>query len=66
MLMDESITSVTVNVLAKKFVLHSDTGKELVVDCESFEQFMNVYNMIIEFKDYYDVKYHGFETNIFT
>ena len=50
MTMDESITSVTVNMLAKEFVLHSDTGKELVIDCESFEQFMNVYNMIIKFK----------------
>ena len=66
MFMDESITSVTVNMLAKEFVLHSDTGKELVIDCESFEQFMNVYNMVIKFKDYYDVEYHGFETNIFT
>jgi hypothetical protein len=63
-LVDESLLSVNINMLGQKFTLRSDTGKELVLSCETFEQFMDVYNMVIEFKDYYEIEYHGFETNV--
>lgn len=62
--MDESLLSVNINMLAQKFTLHSETGRELVLCCETFEQFMDVYNMVIEFRDYYEIEYHGFETNV--
>ena len=37
---DETVALINVNISSRKFTIYSDTGNELVVDCETTNQFL--------------------------
>ena len=44
--MEEYIDSVVIDMSQRKFTLFSTEGSEKVVECESYDQFMNVFKVV--------------------
>ena len=43
---DDFLTRCVVDPTKRKFYLYSDSGDELVVDCETIDQFMSVLELV--------------------
>ena len=54
---DETVALINVNISSRKFTLYSDTGNELVVDCETPNQFLDVFKIVRSVSDIIDIKY---------
>ena len=55
---DETVASIKVNIASRQITIHSDTGKELVVDCETPDQFLDVFKVVRSVSDIIDIKYN--------
>ena len=54
---DETVALINVNISSRKFTIYSDTGNELVVDCETTNQFLDVFKVVRSVADIIDIKY---------
>jgi len=55
---DETVAWINVNISSRRFTLYSNTGKELVVNCETPNQFLDVFRIVRGVADIIDIKYN--------
>lgn len=57
MFVDESVALISVDITSRKFTLFSDMGNELVVDCQTPDQFQQVLKLVRSNSDKVEITY---------